>query len=158
MLSARMTGREPKRYYSVAEANAQVAALSSLFSAVIQMRAQLRGLYQRLDKQGHAPDLDLAGEQLADIEDGLPAEVERDLRLFHGMAESLQEHIEQISATGCVIKDIDGGLVDWPALDRGREIWLCWKYGETEVGYWHDKHTGFAGRRPVSELKEIQRA
>ncbi len=151
-----MSDEPSKRYYSVAEANGRVPELSALFSVVMQMRAQLRILYQRLDTKGHAPELDLATKQTIDIDDSLPDDVTRDLHLFQGMAETLHDHIEQITHTGCVIKDIDGGLVDWPSIDRGREIWLCWKYGEAEVAYWHDLNTGFAGRRPVSELKEQQ--
>lgn len=149
-----MSSTEPKRYYSVAEVNGRVAELSQLFGVIMQMRAQLRTIYQRVEAEGHSPNLSLASTEPLEIDPDLPAEIARDLHLFHGMAESMQEHIERITETGCVVKDIDRGLVDWLALDRGREIWLCWKYGETEVGYWHETNTGFAGRRPVSELKE----
>jgi len=151
-----MDGAESKRYYSVSEANGRVAELAQLFGLVLQMRAQLRTLYQQLDAEGHAPELDLSVDGHIEIPEGLPADVTRNLHLFQGMAETVHDHIEQINETGCVIKDIDGGLVDWLAIDRGREIWLCWKYGETEVGYWHEVNSGFAGRRPVSELKEQQ--
>ena len=151
-----MTGPQPKRYYSVAEVNGRVAQLSQLFSLVLQMRAQLRTLYRALDAEGHAPTLDLSAENPIEIDPDLPSAVVRNLRVFQGMAETVHEHIDQISETGCVIKDIDGGLVDWLALDDGREIWLCWKYGEAEIGYWHDVNTGFADRRPLSELKDQQ--
>jgi hypothetical protein len=57
-----------------------------------------------------------------------------------------------------VIKDLEIGLVDWPAWHENRQIWLCWRYGETEVGYWHDMNTGFSGRRPVSELTAARAA
>ncbi len=54
-------------------------------------------------------------------------------------------------ALGAVINDIDAGLVDFVGLRNGREIFLCWQYGEEEIGYWHELNAGFAGRRPLDE-------
>jgi hypothetical protein len=83
----------------------------------------------------------------------LPPDVARDRLVFHGMAETLRDHVEAVLATGCVIKDIEIGLVDWLGKHEGRDIWLCWRYGEREVGFWHEHAAGFASRRPVSELR-----
>lgn len=151
-----MNQMESKRYYSVAEANNLVPVLSQRFGAVIQMRAQLHSMYQSLVARGHTPALDLTGATPVTVATDLPDDIARDAQVFQGMAEALREQLEQITETGCVIRDIDDGLVDWPARDRGREIWLCWKYGETEVAYYHELNSGFAGRRPVSELKGVQ--
>jgi hypothetical protein len=52
------------------------------------------------------------------------------------------------------VKDIEIGLVDWPAMHEGREVLLCGKYGEREVASWHERDAGFAGRRPVAELRD----
>jgi len=57
--------------------------------------------------------------------------------------------IHRIQAMGVVIKDINAGLVDFPALREGREVYLCWRYGEEAVQFWHDLDAGFAGRQPV---------
>ena len=88
----------------------------------------------------------------------LPADVARDRLVFHGMAETLRDFVEEVLATGCVIKDIEIGLVDWLGRHDDRDIWLCWKYGEREVGFWHDHGTGFSGRRPVTELRPPRHA
>jgi len=62
--------------------------------------------------------------------------------------ERLNRLLRQIQATGAVIKDVNSGLVDFPALREGREVYLCWKYGEDQIEYWHDIDAGFAGRQP----------
>ena len=65
----------------------------------------------------------------------------------HG--EALKTAIEKIQEYGCVIKDLDIGLVDFPTLFRGQEVYLCWKMGESGIGYWHGVEEGFAGRKPI---------
>ncbi len=57
--------------------------------------------------------------------------------------------IEEIENYGCVIKDIDSYLVDFPAKMFGDEVWLCWKLGEPKVMFWHPKDEGFLSRRPL---------
>ena len=47
------------------------------------------------------------------------------------------------------LRDIDRGLVDFPALRDGREVYLCWELGENEVAYWHDLEGGYGGREPL---------
>ena len=50
---------------------------------------------------------------------------------------------------GLVLRDLDRGLVDFPALRNGREVYLCWEEGEEQIGYWHDLDTGYGGRQPL---------
>ena len=57
--------------------------------------------------------------------------------------------LETIEQSGIVLRDIDRGLVDFPAVIDGREIYLCWELGEDEVGYWHDMDAGYGGREPL---------
>ena len=61
----------------------------------------------------------------------------------------LRAAIESIQGTGCTLKDLDVGLVDFPCLYRGREVLLCWKLGEPSIGFWHGMEDGFAGRKPI---------
>jgi hypothetical protein len=61
--------------------------------------------------------------------------------------------VDLLSIDGIVLRDLDPGLIDFPArTSEGRDYWLCWVLGETEVGFWHWPEDGFAGRTPVSEL------
>ena len=61
----------------------------------------------------------------------------------------LKTAVEKIQETGCQIKDIEIGLVDFPTLYRGKEVYLCWKLGETGINFWHHVEDGFRGRRPI---------
>ena len=57
--------------------------------------------------------------------------------------------LETIEESGIVLRDIDRGLVDFPALHEGREVYLCWELGEDDVSYWHDLDSGYRGREPL---------
>jgi hypothetical protein len=57
--------------------------------------------------------------------------------------------LETVEEAGIVLRDIDRGLVDFPALIDEREVYLCWELGEEEVGYWHDLEGGYGGREPL---------
>lgn len=63
----------------------------------------------------------------------------------------LHEALQRLAAKGVQVKDPKQGLVDFPALRAGREVWLCWKVGERSVEYWHERGAGFAGRRRIDE-------
>jgi hypothetical protein len=60
--------------------------------------------------------------------------------------------IHRIQATDVLIKDINLGLLDFPALRDGREVYLCWQYGEGEIAFWHEIEAGYAGRRPIDSF------
>jgi hypothetical protein len=64
-------------------------------------------------------------------------------------AHLLKDAIEKIQEYGCVVKDLDIGLIDFPTLFRGEEVYLCWKLGESGIGFWHGVHEGFRGRKPI---------
>lgn len=57
--------------------------------------------------------------------------------------------INRIEAYGCLLKDLDLGLIDFPSMREGRAVYLCWKAGEEEIGYWHPMDEGFGSRRPL---------
>lgn len=60
--------------------------------------------------------------------------------------------IHQIQDKGAQIKDINIGLLDFPALKDGREVCLCWKYGEGDIAHWHEIDAGYAGRRGIESF------
>lgn len=66
--------------------------------------------------------------------------------------EKLDTLVHQIQDLGVLIKDINLGLLDFPALRDGREVYLCWQYGEGEIAFWHEVETGFAGRQPIESF------
>ena len=64
-------------------------------------------------------------------------------------AQTLREAIERIEASGCVVKDLDVGLLDFPAMVNNEEVYLCWRLGEDRIRFWHRQDEGFAGRKPI---------
>jgi hypothetical protein len=62
---------------------------------------------------------------------------------------SLKSLVERIHDTGCQVKDLDMGLVDFPTLYQEEEVLLCWKLGESGIEYWHGLEEGFRGRKPI---------
>ncbi|MGH9400748.1 MAG: DUF2203 domain-containing protein [Terriglobia bacterium] len=63
--------------------------------------------------------------------------------------ERLEEVVNQIQEMGCVVKDLEMGLIDFPSLRDGQEVYLCWKLGEKRIEFWHSTEEGFAGRKPL---------
>jgi hypothetical protein len=61
----------------------------------------------------------------------------------------LRTILENFEQTGVLVKDLEKGLVDFPTLFRGEEVYLCWKLDETSIGFWHGTHEGFAGRKAI---------
>ncbi len=66
--------------------------------------------------------------------------------------ERLDALVHRILDTGVQIKDINIGLLDFSAMKDGREVYLCWQYGEGEIAYWHEVDAGYTGRQPIDRL------
>jgi hypothetical protein len=67
------------------------------------------------------------------------------------LTEKAQAVLEQIHSLGCEVKDLEKGLVDFPALYKGQMVYLCWMLGEEGIAYWHTPQDGFRGRRLIDE-------
>jgi hypothetical protein len=65
------------------------------------------------------------------------------------IAREVKTAIERIQATGCVVKDLDSGLIDFPARLNGEDVYWCWRLGEDRIRFWHRPDEGFAGRKPL---------
>jgi hypothetical protein len=61
----------------------------------------------------------------------------------------LSRAVGELEAVDIVLRDVDRGLVDFPSLRDGEEVYLCWLVDESEIGFWHEPEAGFAGRRPL---------
>jgi len=66
--------------------------------------------------------------------------------------ERLDALVHQVQDTGVLFKDINLGLLDFPALRNGRGVYLCWKYGEEDIEFWHEIEAGFAGRQSITSF------
>jgi hypothetical protein len=135
--------------FTVDEVEALIPALERIFVQVLQLRAGLRALAQKLDRAGvPAPTSGQGEEPDAELESGPPA-VRQARAVFRGLDEALNDEIEHIRALGGEVKDLELGLVDFPSQRNGEDILLCWKLGEKTLGYWHSVDGGFASRRPI---------
>lgn len=61
----------------------------------------------------------------------------------------LQDDVAALGERDIVLRDLDRGLIDFPAIRDGREVYLCWIDGEQDIGYWHDLDAGYAGRQEL---------
>jgi hypothetical protein len=81
------------------------------------------------------------------------AELRRMRLRMQGVIDQMQAGVARIDELGVTLRDIETGLVDFPALVSGRQVWLCWQLGEDAIDWWHELTTGVAGRRPLVELE-----
>ena len=121
----------PERRFTLEEAE---SALPDLRESLERMRAARQTLLRTAD---HVKEV-VAGNG------GGPAGDE-----YREAAETLKADVERISAMGIILRDVESGLVDFPAERDGREVYLCWRLGEDHVGFWHPPETGIAGRQPL---------
>ncbi|MBK8987302.1 MAG: DUF2203 domain-containing protein [Chloroflexi bacterium] len=122
------------KYFTVAEANALLTIIEPLMAQLLEKRARVVSLYQR-----HEP---LFSDLRVDVGGRIPAQMTQDFAAIGAL-------IEQLQQMGCVVKDINVGLLDFLCDRNGRDVYLCWRYGEPEVSYYHDLHTGFNDRHHV---------
>lgn len=137
--------RSERRYFTLDEANALLPWLEACFAKIMQLRGQLRGLYTTLDALGHRPDAqNLASSTGSD-------EVQTARAKFRGLMEIVHEELATIADAGIEVKDLDSGLCDFWSITAvpGREVYLCWRYGEGRIEFYHDPQSGFAGRKPI---------
>jgi hypothetical protein len=122
-----------ERHFTREEANALLPQLTALLAQLRESRDELT------DVEAHEALADAAPTN-GGGEEG------RQVGIAFLEVRRLLETVEQ---AGIVLRDIDRGLVDFPALMDGREVYLCWELGEDEVGYWHDLEGGYGGREPL---------
>ena len=129
------------RYFTLDEANAAVDELRPVVEEMVMHHRRL------LEAQARRAALaERAGSNGGDLTPTDFGEVEEELELE---ASALARCVERIQAVGALVKDLDQGLLDFPALRDGEEVLLCWRLGEDEIAYYHGTDEGFAGRRPL---------
>lgn len=122
-------------YFTVGQANQVLADVIKKFEAVLHNKKTVSKIEQQLQAAMSASG---RFEEYVPLKQKLNATV---VRFYHS--------VDELERTGAVIKNIDEGLLDFPSLRFGQEVWLCWKYGETEIKFWHEKDSGFADRKPL---------
>lgn len=126
------------RYFTVEEARALVPRLRGLLTA---MQAEK----QQIDREA------LALQRLTPLvqQNGHAVEALHHERRLAELVRALRQKLRVINELGVEVKDLDLGLVDFPSLRDGREVYLCWKVDEPTVEYWHELDAGYRGRQPL---------
>jgi hypothetical protein len=124
-----------------------------LLPAIEQFLEEARKQKQALDSI--TADISNASLRIMMLGGSLPpfAELNHKKSQREKISEQLSRTVEEIQQTGCVVKDLDTGLVDFPSLRQGEKVYLCWKLGEERIGYWHGIEEGFAGRKPLDDAQ-----
>jgi hypothetical protein len=132
------------RRFTFAEAQSYLPELDRLLRAAIELKAEYDEAEREI--QSLQERVMMMGGVVVDRDRALEARTRRD-----GVAARLRAAIEQVQEIGCLIKDLDIGLVDFPTVFRGTEVYLCWKLGESAIEYWHGTDEGYRGRKPIDQ-------
>ena len=129
-----------KSYFSVNDANEILPTVIKKFNHAKKMKDEVMKMEHQLTS-GITQTTSL--EEYATIK-----------RELNSTVTKFYQSIEDLESTGVFLKGLDEGLLDFPAKRFDDEIWLCWKEGETEIKFWHEKDIGFMGRKPISVSNE----
>ena len=121
------------KHYTIEEARSLLPGVQTWLEEISTLRERLSKLDLRLTNLGSAGN-DVGGET-----------VNSSIKLRADMLSIIQE----FTARGIQIKDLERGLIDFPALKNGKEIFLCWEKDEEDIQFWHDLDSGFSGREPL---------
>ena len=124
-----------ERHYTLEEA-------SELLPRVVELIAQMRSARDRLGDREAREALSEAGPTNGG---GAPG------RTVSEAFVQLRDAVAELQELEVVLRDLDRGLLDFPSLRDGREVYLCWQDGEDAIGFWHEPEAGFAGRRPLAD-------
>lgn len=134
--------------FTVEEANRLLTEIRPRFERLVEAKREFDRVRARMDVLGLATFG--ARDDNADVID-----LRRLQERYNALAELVSNGVSAIHRRGCLIKDLDLGLLDFYALNGDRLVFLCWKLGETEVAHWHGLDAGFSDRQPInhSELE-----
>ena len=130
-----------KRYFTLEEAQGLVPWLLEIFETLAPLRDQVRELYPEIEE--------LEGRMRSNGGADSSERLDQRRRDLATASADIEEQVRAIVDRGIEIKSVDQGLVDFPCLRDEREVYLCWREGETEIQSWHETDAGFAGRQPL---------
>jgi hypothetical protein len=132
------------RRFTLAEAQSLIPRVDILLREAVSLKSD----YQEAEGviQATANRVSMMGGVIVDRDRAIDNKNRRD-----AVMTKLRAAIDEVQEIGCVIKDLDTGLIDFPTLLRGVEVYLCWKMGEPAIGYWHGIEEGFRGRKAIDQ-------
>jgi len=127
-------------YFTIKDANKALPDVIKKFEVALAKKNEIAKLDQELQ-------MNLSTSNNLETYIPLKQKLNTAITEFYAASEILEK-------TGVVIKSIDQGLLDFPSKRFDEDVWLCWKYGEKEIKFWHDLDSGFMGRKPVEVSDE----
>jgi len=134
--------RDEPKLFTLTEAERTRIAVEPLLIEAMEGRRKLSDLAESLT--GIATRIQLLGGSVPPYRDAVRLRAAQDT-----LAASVRDALARIESTGCVVKDLDLGLLDFPAVVNDEEVYLCWKLGEHRIRFYHRQNEGFADRRPL---------
>jgi hypothetical protein len=138
-------------FYDIDRANARLAELRRTLLGLQSMREEVVALRDRIVAL-NAPALTGGSSGTASRSLEVREETQRLKLRMQGLVDQMQAAVIEIDEWGIQLRDIQTGLVDFPALVSGRPVWLCWRLSEERVGWWHEVDEGFDGRQRIEDL------
>jgi hypothetical protein len=138
-------GAVPNRLFTPAEANTALGEVRPAAERLVALRARARELVQTQGALVTAIGGNGGGYAASDLN-----AAQAELQQLNEEAAAVVDELEEL---GVVVKDLDLGLLDFPALREGEEVELCWHVGEDNVDYWHRIGEGYAGRKPIDWIE-----
>ena len=132
------------RFFTLKQAEALLRDVESAIREAVELKAEFQSAENEM--QASTQRIMVMGGTFVD-RDRVALQKSR----RNSSATKLKESIEQIHSFGCLIKDLDMGLVDFPTQYRGEEVYLCWKLGEDSIQFWHGLTEGFQGRKRIDQ-------
>jgi len=134
------------RVFTVEEANALVPALQLEFGRLARLRGEVSAMVEIL---GGAEEAMALLEEGAVPRRGFEAHVGR----FRNLVGQINGVVERVNDLGCLVKDLEMGLVDFFSMRDDEPIFLCWQFGEPFVAHWHPVDEGYASRKPLEDVE-----
>lgn len=122
-------------HFTIKEANAMLPSITSKFRELVDLKNQI--IKVQTEMETDPKFMSSLKEQILKKQE------------FNAAISSFYRAMDEIESKGVVVKSVEEGLLDFPSLRFGEEIWLCWKQGEAEIKFWHGKDEGFNGRKPL---------
>jgi hypothetical protein len=133
---------EESKQFSLTEAERLRAQIEPILIETMESRRRMGELDEQLS--AIAERIQRAGGMVVPYEKAAKMRIER-----NRLEEAIRSGIERIHSTGCLVKDLDVGLLDFPSRMNNEDVYLCWKLGEDRIRFYHRQDEGFAGRKPI---------
>ena len=135
----RSTQEFSKKYFTIKEIDAVLPKVEKIMRRTIRLNKAL-DLLSSVEIEVYDDDYENLGK------------ITKSNKQFHKLSYEFYSNVEKLEDMGCLVKDLEIGVLDFYYRFQGRDIFLCWKIGERRIKFWHDVDNGYMGRKPILDL------